>query len=131
MTNERTASAAVRRADELHDRLRALDHPPVNLLVLLAWHAAEVNNRAAEAQELAERALSCEPYPPPLEHAEALIGVLTLVECYDEVQRLCADMLLAARRRGAVQELVGISAGRAAASYARGALADTEADAPH
>lgn len=129
MTNERTASAAVRRADELHDRLTALDHPPVNLLVLLAWHAAEVNNRAAEAQELAERALSCEPYPPPLEHAEALIGALTLVECYDDVQRLCADMLAAARHRGAMQELVGISAWRAGASYHRGALADAEADA--
>lgn len=129
MTNERTASTAVRRADELHDRLSALAHPPINLLVLLAWHAAEVHNRAAEAQELAERALSCEPYPPPLEHAEALIGALTLVECYDEVQRLCADMLADARRRGAMQELVGISAWRAGASYARGELADAEADA--
>ena len=129
MTSERTASAAVRRADELHDRLRALADPPVNLLVLLAWHAAEVNNRATEAQELAGRALSCEPYPPPLEHSEALIAALTLVECYDEVQRLCADMLAAARRRGAMQELVGISAWRTRVSYERGELADAEADA--
>jgi DNA-binding CsgD family transcriptional regulator len=129
MTNERTASAAVRRADELCDRLRTLAHPPVNLLVLLAWHAAEVNNHAAEAQELAGRALACEPYPPPLEHAEPLIAALTLVEGYDEVQRLCADMLAAARHRGAIQELVGISAWRAGASYDRGELADAEADA--
>jgi DNA-binding CsgD family transcriptional regulator len=129
MTDERTASAAVRRADELHDRLRALADPPVNLLVLLAWHAAGVNNRATEAQELAARALSCEPYPPPLEHSEALIAALTLVECYDEVQRLCADMLAAARRRGAMQELVGVSAWRVRVSYDRGELADAEADA--
>jgi DNA-binding CsgD family transcriptional regulator len=129
MTDERTASAAVRRADELHDRLSTIAHPPVNLLVLLAWHAADVNNRSAEAQELAERALSCEPYPPPLEHSEALIAALTQVESYDAVQRLCADMLAAARRRGAIQELVGISAGRAGVSYDRGELADAEADA--
>jgi DNA-binding CsgD family transcriptional regulator len=129
MTTERTASAAVRRAEELHDRLTTLDHPPVNVLVSLAWHAAEVNNHATEAQELAGRALSCEPYPPPLEHAEPLIAALTLVECYEEVQRLCADMLAAARRRGAIQELVGISAWRAGASYDRGELADAEADA--
>jgi DNA-binding CsgD family transcriptional regulator len=129
MTTERTASAAVRRAGGLHDRLRTLARPPVNLLVLLAWHAAEVNNDAAEAQELAGRALSCEPYPPPLEHAEPLIAALTLVECYDEVQRLCADALAAARRRSAIQELVGISAWRAGASYDRGELADAEADA--
>jgi DNA-binding CsgD family transcriptional regulator len=38
-------------------------------------------------------------------------------------------MLAAARRRGAIQELVGISAWRAGASYDRGELADAEADA--
>ncbi|MBV9001511.1 MAG: AAA family ATPase [Solirubrobacterales bacterium] len=129
MTDERTASTALRRADGLHDRLSTLANPPVNLLVLLAWHAADVNNRAAEAQELAEWALSCEPYPPPLEHSEALIAALTQVECYDAVDRLCADMLAAARRRGAMQELVAVLAGRAGVSYARGELADAEADA--
>jgi len=129
MTDERTASEAVRRATELRDRLRVLTDPPVNLLVLLAWHAAGVNNRADEAQEHAERALSCEPYPPPLEHVETLIATLTLVEWYDKVEGLCGDMLAAARRRGAIQELVGISAWRAGASFHRGALADAEADA--
>jgi hypothetical protein len=38
----------------------------VFLLVALAYHAARTN-RAAEAEELATRALASEPYPPPLE----------------------------------------------------------------
>jgi DNA-binding CsgD family transcriptional regulator len=129
MTDERTASTVLRRVDGLRDRLRMVADPPVVLLVVLSWHAAEVDVRPGEAQELAERALACEPYPPPLETAEALIAALGLVDCYDEVQRLCEDLLAAARRRGALQELVGISAWRAGASYERGELADAEADA--
>ena len=81
--------------------------PPVHLLVMLAYYAAR-GNRAAEAQELAERALACEPYPPPLDICDVLIATLTLVECYDAVQRLCEDWLAAARRRGAMQETLGI-----------------------
>jgi tetratricopeptide (TPR) repeat protein len=58
-----------------------------------------------------------------------LIGALTLVECYDAVTRLCNDLLRSARRRGALQEVAGILASRAGASYDRGELADAEADA--
>jgi len=129
MTDERTAPAAFRRTDELHDRLMTLDHPPVNLLVMAAWHATQVNNRAAEAQELAERALTFEPYPPPPDISVMLIRMLILVERYDALRRLCDDLLRSARRRGAMQEVAGISASRAGASYDRGALADAEADA--
>jgi DNA-binding CsgD family transcriptional regulator len=129
MTNERTAPAGIRRIEALRDRLPTLAAPPVNLLVTLAWRAAQDNTVAAEAQELAERALSCEPYPPPPETATALIHALILLERYDTLQRVSDDLLAAARRRGAIPELTGISAWRASAEYDRGQLADAEADA--
>ena len=128
MVNESTALAALRRAEESRARLNSLPDPPVTLLVVLAWYAAR-KNRAVEARELAERALACEPYPPPLEICMYLIVTLTLVECYDTVERLCEDLLAAARRRGAMQELAVISVFRASAWCDRGALADAEADA--
>ena len=128
MVNESTALAALRRAEELRARLNALPDPPVTLLVVLAWYAAR-KNRAGEARELAERVLAYEPYPPPLEICMYLIVTLTLVECYDAVERLCEDLLAAARRRGARQELAAILVFRASAWCDRGALADAEADA--
>ncbi len=128
MVNERTAPAALRRAERLRGRLSTLVDPPVHLLVMLANYAAR-GNRSAEAQELAERALACEPYPPPLEICNVLIVALTHIECYDALQRLCEDGLVAARRRGAMQEMVGFSASRASALCDCGALADAEADA--
>jgi DNA-binding CsgD family transcriptional regulator len=128
MLNERTAPAAVRRAEALRGRLGTVAEPPVDLLVLLAYHAARAN-RAAEAQELAERALACEGYPPTLGISTTLIVVLGELECYDALKRVCGDVLEVARRRGALQELAQISAHRAWASYQRGALADAEADA--
>jgi DNA-binding CsgD family transcriptional regulator len=127
-TDEQTAPAALRRAEGLRGRLRMLENPPVYLLAMLAYYATR-GNRAAEAQELAERALACEPYPPPLDICEVLIATLTLVECYDMVQRLCEDWLAAARRHGAMQETIGILVARASASCDRGALADAAADA--
>ncbi|MGZ6669549.1 MAG: LuxR C-terminal-related transcriptional regulator [Solirubrobacteraceae bacterium] len=128
MLNERTAPAAVRRAEALHARLSILPDPPVDLLVTLAFHAAR-GNRAAEAQKLAERALASERYPPPLAISTALIVTLGVLECHDQLERLCRDVLEVARRRGATQELAQISAHRAWAWYQRGALADAEADA--
>jgi tetratricopeptide (TPR) repeat protein len=123
-----TAPAAVRRGEALHARLSTLAEPPVDLLVMLAYHAARAN-RAAEAQELVERALACEGYPPPLAISTTLIVTLIVLECYDALERLCGDVLEVARHRGAMQELAQISAHRAWASYDRGALADAEADA--
>ena len=64
MADERTAPSAIRRAEGLRRRLRTLTDPPLNLLEALALDAARAN-RADEAQELAERALASEPYPPP------------------------------------------------------------------
>ena len=128
MVNERTARAALRRAEALRGRLHALLDPPVQLLVMLAHYAARAN-RAAEACELAERALACEPYPPPLEICMTLIVTLTHIERYDTLHGLCEDLLAAARRRGAMQEMIGISIFRASAACDRGMLADAEADA--
>jgi DNA-binding CsgD family transcriptional regulator len=128
MTNERTAPAAIRRAEGLHRRLRTLTDPPLGLLLTLAYDASRAN-RADEAQELAERALACEPYPPPLWTINALMNTLMIVECYGALQKLGEEVLKSARQRGAMQELAGISVWRAAASYDCGALADAEADA--
>jgi DNA-binding CsgD family transcriptional regulator len=127
MLDQRTAPAAVRRAERLRGRLSVLAEPPVDLLVVLAYHAARAN-RAAEAQDLAERALACEGYPPTLAISTTLIATLSVLECYDALERLCGDVLEVARRRGALQELAQISIHRAWASYSRGALADAEAD---
>jgi DNA-binding CsgD family transcriptional regulator len=128
MFDERTSAAGLRRAEGLRDRLMTMTDPPVHLLVYLAYYAASAN-RGAEAAELAERALACEPYPPPLIISFALILALTLIERYDTVQQLCDDLLAAARRNGAIEEVARISALRASVSFDRGALADAEADA--
>jgi DNA-binding CsgD family transcriptional regulator len=127
MANERTAPGALRRAEELRGRLSALADPPVYLLVMLAQYAAR-SNRGSEARALAERALRCKPYPPPLDICTALIVTLTLIECYDPLQRLCDDALAAARRRSAMQERIGILVARAWALCDCGVLADAEAD---
>jgi DNA-binding CsgD family transcriptional regulator len=128
MLDERTSGVAMRRAERLRARLDTLPEPPVGLLVMLGYYAARMN-RADEAQALAERALASDPYPPPFGVCPMLIITLAQIECYDALQRLCADLFAAARRRGAMRELVGVSAFRARASYDRGALADAEADA--
>jgi len=128
MLNERTAPVAWRRAEALRGRLEELAEPHVWLLAMLAYCAVRAN-RAGEAQELAERALACEPYPPPLDISMLLIYTLTVVECYEELEQLSEDLLVIARRRGAMQETIGILVPRASASCDAGALADAEADA--
>ena len=125
LTDERTAPAAVRRAESWRGRLETLRDPPVYLLVVLAYYAAR-SNRAEEARELAERALASQP--PSLDICSVLILALTLIECYEPLQRLCEDLLAAARRGGATHELASILISRATASYECGALADADAD---
>jgi hypothetical protein len=128
LLDQRTAPAAVRRAEALRSRLSTLADPPVDLLVTLAFNAARAN-RADEAQELAERALASEGYPPPLAVSGAIMVTLGVLECHDALERLCGDLLEIAHRGGAIRELAQISIHRAWASYERGALADAEADA--
>ncbi|MEA2197015.1 MAG: hypothetical protein QOJ25_1066, partial [Solirubrobacteraceae bacterium] len=126
--NERTAAAALGRAEDLRRRLGTIEDPPAHLLIMLASYAAR-SNEAGEAQALTERALSSHPYPPPRELAIALIYLLTMVERYDAVQRLSDDLIAAARRQGAMQELIVLSSLRSWASAERGDLADAEAEA--
>jgi DNA-binding CsgD family transcriptional regulator len=128
MMNERTARDALHRAEGLRGRLQSLADPPVYLLVMLAQYAARAN-RAAEARELAKRALACEPYPPPHDICVPLIVTLTMIEWYDAAQRLSADLLADARRCGTMHETIGILVCRASGSSDCGALADAEADA--
>jgi DNA-binding CsgD family transcriptional regulator len=124
----RTASAASRLGEALRSRLDTLADAPVELLAVLAMHAV-VCNRADDAQALAERALACEPYPPPLELCNFLIIALRTAECYDATLSLCGDLMATARQRGAVREMVAVSVSRASAWLDCGALADAEADA--
>jgi DNA-binding CsgD family transcriptional regulator len=126
--NERTAGVALRRAEALRDRLPAVTDPPLHLLIALANYAARTN-RSSEAQELTERALAYKPYPPPRELAMAMMYVLTMVERYDALRRLSDDLIGAARRQGAIQELIVFSVLRSWASAECGELADAEADA--
>jgi hypothetical protein len=128
MLDDRTAPAALRRAEALRCRLRTLEDPPVYLLVMLAYYATHTN-RASEARDLAERALRCRPYPPPLEICTLLIHTLGAIECYDALRRLCDELLALTRRRSARQETVAILVTRATVSCDLGALADAEMDA--
>jgi DNA-binding CsgD family transcriptional regulator len=126
--NDRTAPEAFGRAEALRGRLTTLVDPPVYVLVLLVNHAAR-SGHAGEARELAERAMACEPYPPPLDTALSLLAAMVVIEAYDLFDRLCGDLFATARRRGALREMIGISVLRASAASNRGALADAEADA--
>jgi DNA-binding CsgD family transcriptional regulator len=128
LLDERTTPTALRRAETLRARLSTVAAPPVYLLGMLAYYAARMN-RAGEARALAERTLNCEPYPPPFQLCPLLITTLTQIEYYEALQRLCDDLLVAARRRAAARELGFVTALRAWASCDRGALADAEADA--
>ncbi len=128
MLDDGTAPTAFGRAEALGGRLDGFADPPVYLLVMLANHAAR-DGSAGAARELAERALACDPYPPPADLATSLIGPLTLIEAYDLQERFCEDLLAAARGRGAIQEMIVVCLLRASASANRGALAEADADA--
>jgi tetratricopeptide (TPR) repeat protein len=128
MSNERTAPAALRRADALWGRLTTVTDPSVYMLVTLAYHAARTN-LGAEAQKLVERALERDPYGPARQISNIVLATLTLIECYDELQRVCENLEAAARRHAASHELAMISVFRSSASCDRGELTDAEADA--
>jgi DNA-binding CsgD family transcriptional regulator/sugar phosphate isomerase/epimerase len=124
--NETTSQVAMRRA-QVSARLQAMADPPLGALGSVAMRAARAND-ADEAQRLAELAMASESYPPPLEMAVPLIIALTCCECYDAALQLSADLLVVARRKGAMPETVGTLVCQAGALYDCGALADAEAD---
>jgi DNA-binding CsgD family transcriptional regulator len=129
LMDDRTAPAALAAVDRLEDSLGEFADPPARVLVVIA-HAAQRRARPPEAAEqLVERALAREPYPPRPNASAAIIVTLLGLEAFGTLQRLCDDMLRAARRRSAVQELIGVASFWAWALYRRGELADAEAQA--
>ena len=127
--DDRTAPAALRAVERLREHLDDVADPPVHLLVVVAQVAVRRAQSPAEAQQLIERALARTPYPPPLDTCPPIIMTLLELESFGMLQRLCEDMLAAARRRAAAQELTGIANLSAAVLLRRGELADAEAQA--
>jgi DNA-binding CsgD family transcriptional regulator len=129
LMDDRTAAAALRRVDRLEDSLDEVADPPARVLVVIAHAAGRRARPPEEAERMVERALAREPYPPRPNASAAIIVTLLGIEAFGKLQRLCDDMLRAARRRSAVQELIGVASFWAWALYRRGELADAEVQA--
>jgi len=129
MMDDRTASAALRAVERLEATLGESGNPPGRVLVAIAHAMMRSGRSAAEAQQLVERVLAREPYPPRPNASAAIIVTLLGLESFGTLQRLCDDMLRAARRRSVVQELIGVASFFAWALYRRGELADAEVQA--
>ncbi len=132
LADDRTAEDAIRVVDELTPRLGELAEPPVNLVVAIAQVATQ-RARSADAdrhaEQLIERVLADQPYPPEIGVCPSIVGTLNALEAFGAIRRLCDDLLAAARRRSAVQELVGVASFYAWALHRQGELADAEAQA--
>ena len=128
LMDDRTAPAALRAVDRLEASLGESADPPTRVLVVMAHAAMRRARSPDEAQRLIERVLAREPSPRPNASASIIVTLLGL-EAFGTLQQLCDDMLKAARRRSAVQELMGVASFLAWASYRRGELADAEAQA--
>jgi len=129
LMDDRTAPAALAAADRLQASLGDAADPPARVLVAIAHAEMRRAQAADEAERLVERALAREPYPPRPNASAAIIVTLLGLEAFGTLQQLCDDMLRAARRRSAVQELVGVASFWAWALYRRGELADAEVQA--
>src|SRR5262252_8257297 len=129
LMDDRTAAAALRKVDGLEDSLGEFADPPARVLVVIAHAAGRRARPPDEAEQLVERALAREPYPPRPNASAAIIVTLLGIEAFGTLQRLCDDMLRAARRRSAVQELIGVASFFAWALYRQGELADAEVQA--
>ncbi len=128
LMDDRTAPAALRAVDRLEASLGESADPPARVLVAIAHAAMRRGSPPDEALQLIERVLAREPSPRPNASASIIVTLLGL-EAFGTLQQLCDDMLRAARRRSAVQELMGAASFLAWASYRRGELADAEAQA--
>jgi DNA-binding CsgD family transcriptional regulator len=129
LMDDRTAPAALRMVDRLQASLDEAPDPPARVLVAIAHAEMRRAQAADEAERLLERALAREAYPPRPNASAAIIVTLMGLEAFGPLQRLCDDMLRAARRRSAVQDLIGIASFSAWALYRCGELADAEAQA--
>ena len=129
IVDDRTAAAANRSVEMLRARLDDMPDAPVQLLVA----AAEAAMRRAEpgdaAEQMIKRALARQP-DPPLNVCTSIIVTLIGVESFGALRQLCEDMMTAAaRRRSALQEMIGIASFSAWALCRMGELADAEAQA--
>ena len=129
MMDDRTASAALGVVERLEAALGESADPPGRVLVAIAHAGMRRAQAPDEAERLVERVLAREPYPPRPNASAAIIVTLLGLEAFGTLQRLCDDMLQAARRRSAVQELIGVASFFAWALYRRGELADAEVQA--
>jgi DNA-binding CsgD family transcriptional regulator len=129
LMDDRTAPAALRAVERLEASIGESTDPPGRVLIAIAHAVMRRGRSAAEAQQLVERLLAREPYPPRPNASASIIVTLLGLEAFGTLQRLCDDMLRAARRRSAVQELIGVASFWAWALYRRGELADAEAQA--
>jgi len=129
LMDDRTAAAALRKVDRLEDSLGEVADPPARVLVAIAHAAGRRARPPDEAAQMVEQALAREPYPPRPNASAAIIVTLLGIEAFGKLQRLCDDMLRAARRRSAVQELIGVASFWAWALYRQGELADAEVQA--
>ncbi|HEY7361220.1 MAG TPA: AAA family ATPase, partial [Streptosporangiaceae bacterium] len=105
LMDDRTAAAALRKVDRLEDSLAEFADPPARVLVVIAHAAGRRARPPDEAVQVVKRALAREPYPPRPNASAAIVVTLLGIEAFGMLQQLCDDMLRAARRRSAVQEL--------------------------
>jgi len=129
LMDDRTAPAALRTVDRLRASLAEHADPPGRVLVAIAHADMRQARPPRETLRLLERVLAREPYPPRPNASASIIVTLLGLEAFEVLQRLCDDMLRDARRRSAVQELIGVATFSAWALYRRGELADAEAQA--
>jgi|HubBroStandDraft_6_1064221.scaffolds.fasta_scaffold00638_13 DNA-binding CsgD family transcriptional regulator len=129
IVDDRTAPAANQTADLLRARIAELPDPPVRLLVAVAEVAMRRAEAGQAAEEMIKRALARMHDPLPLNVCTSIIVTLSGLEAFGTLDRLCADMMTAARRRSALQEMVGIASFSSWALIRQGELADAEAQA--
>jgi hypothetical protein len=129
LMDDRTAPAALRTVDRLRASLAEHADPPGRVLVAIAHADMRQARPPRETLRPLEQVLAREPYPPRPNASASIIVTLLGLEAFEVLQRLCDDMLKDARRRSAVQELIGVATFSAWALYRRGELADAEAQA--
>jgi DNA-binding CsgD family transcriptional regulator len=129
IVDDRTAPAANRATAELRARSAVRPDAPVRLLVAVAEVAMRQAEPGSAAEEMIDRALARMHDPLPLNVCTSIIVTLMGLESFGRLQRLCEEMMAAARRRSAIQEMIGIASFSAWALLRVGELADAEAQA--
>jgi isopenicillin N synthase-like dioxygenase len=109
LMDDRTAPAALQTVDRLRASLAEYADPPGRVLVAIAHAEMRQGWPPDETRRLVERVLAREPYPPRPNASASIIVTLLGLEAFGMLQRLCDDMLRDARRRSAVQELIGVA----------------------